>query len=39
MEGGELLTVYEAIMLALTFGLVLIGLLAVVIELVKNLKK
>ena len=39
LKGGKRVTVYEALMLMLTFGIVLTGLLSVIIVIVKNIRK
>jgi len=39
LKGGDTLTVFEAIIIALTFGRLLVALIKLVIDIVKNMKK
>ena len=38
-KGGDTVTIFEAIMIALTFGLLIVGLIRLVVDIVKNMKK
>jgi len=38
-KGGETVTVFEAIMISLTFGLLIVALIGLVIDIVRNMKK
>jgi len=39
LKGGETVTVFEAIMIALTFGALIVALIGLVVEIVRNMKK
>jgi len=38
-KGGETVTVFEAIMIALTFGILIVALIGLVVDIVKSMKK
>ena len=38
-EGGDTVTVFESILVALTFGILIVALVGLVVEIVRNMKK
>ena len=39
LEGGDTVEVFEAIMMMLTFGILIVTLIGLVIEIIRNMKK